>query len=341
MLPECDEDHVTSEELSDLFSPASGVAADIPESLAKLHVHGVTIFEGAMGAATAAELRDHIVERNANAGPLSRYYVHEPGFRTHLMLGMDDHPIVKKAVQEVLSNNVLQAVLKRALGTDPSLVEHAAITSQPGAPAQFWHRDTEARKEDAPLITLFMPLQNTTAGMGSTGLCPGTHACTGHGHHCADRPTIEAEVAAGDVVAMNSRTIHRGGPHTGYWEEDRVLYYMSFTRPPQRKVTLPEGSTYCLRWDQWGYTYDELVSGRFGKFFTRSWRMWDYWGQEIEEKQRDHDDFHPNQDDIFNLGLGSLLLAAVLFFLPGRLQGMKQAMDGMRGAAGKSSIKAD
>ncbi|CAM9288531.1 unnamed protein product [Chrysoparadoxa australica] len=313
-LPDCHEDSVTTTNKSDLVVPASGEDYHIPHGLARLHTHGVAIFENAMSPETAAELRAHIVERNAVAGPLSKDFVHEPGSRTHLLMGLNEHPIVKVAVQEVLNNNVLSEVMHRTLGADPSIVEHAAITSQPGAPAQDWHRDTVVNREDTLLYQLFIPLQNTTAQMGATDLCPGTHVCHGGDHDCwRDGYNLPGQVSAGDVVVMNSRLVHRGGGHTGYWDLDRVMYYMTFVRAPLNRVKLPEGSTYSLRWDQWGYNWSSLASGSFTRSFRTAWTIWDWAGQHIEEHQKDDDDFYPNQDDVFAMIWRSL--AASIFCL--------------------------
>ena len=63
---------------------------------------------------------------------------------------------------------LLRGPLAAVLGGEAMLVELAAIRSSRGAEAQQLHADTTPRWDgrDARMLTVFLPLQNVSAGMG-------------------------------------------------------------------------------------------------------------------------------------------------------------------------------
>ena len=80
---------------------------------------------------------------------------------------------------------------------------------EPGCDAQFLHRDNVA-----PGLTLIVPLVPVLSGArGPTELLPRSHAAVSGALQAARRHggAAQALCAAGDVVAFDSRVLHRGG----------------------------------------------------------------------------------------------------------------------------------
>ena len=94
----------------------------------------------------------------------------------------------------------------------------------------------------AVACSLFIPLQDTTASMGQTGICPGTHYCTSVQDFeigCKQivsgkrRDNNQMLWLAGDAVLMNQNTFHRGTKHTDKKGGDRVIIVITFTSRPR------------------------------------------------------------------------------------------------------------
>lgn len=93
-----------------------------------------------------------------------------------------ENPLVQAALKEVATHPVLRPLLDAALGPSSSLVSMSAITNVHGAAEQHFHADTHTSAAThpeyfVPEFQLGIPLQNTTAEMGATEVCPGTHRC--------------------------------------------------------------------------------------------------------------------------------------------------------------------
>lgn len=159
-------------------------------------------------------------------------------------------PCVWDALQEVVQN--LHPFLEGTVELEAPLVELACLISDPGAPRQNVHVDTGGWKTAcAPLLTVFVSLQETAEDMGPTMLFPGTHddpylqqwlsVLPG-----ADRTPEQfgaAELAtgpAGTALLMNSRLLHCGGENQS--GRRRRLFYMTWQKPQNTN----HGSTYSL-----------------------------------------------------------------------------------------------
>jgi hypothetical protein len=190
---------------------------------------------------------------------------------------------------------VLRPTLRGVLTDDAQLCELSALCSDPGAAAQKLHPDTQIAGATAhcALLTLFLALQNVTPEMGPTEVIPGSNTAAAHAALAAGNkggggggggeaallaggwlPPQPALLAAGDVLLMDSRAIHRGSannsPHgcvddasdaalIGGPEGRRVLLYVSFQVPNNA----PPGSTYSLL---------EEYQGRFRLRSHERWR---------------------------------------------------------------------
>ena len=144
-----------------------------------------------------------------------------------------------------------------------------AITSTPGAIVQDWHCDTwfdashlsHARSHGA-LYSMFIYLQDTYVDMGVTGLCLGSHTCSGmYDVDDCIFPTFEA----GAMAILNSQLYHQGSGNEAYHRGDdgtRVMFIITFTSRPRidDPRVLPMGSVYGIPWYVWGHNLNDFNS---------------------------------------------------------------------------------
>ena len=127
------------------------------------------------------------------------------------------------AVKQISGHYILRNTLERLLGINPAVVEITAITAAYGADFQGWHPDVKPLASSVKYgrsfthsYSLFIPLQNTTALMGATEVCPGTHYCANTLTDVCSRMGFQAGGndednwwRSGDAVLMNQCTWHR------------------------------------------------------------------------------------------------------------------------------------
>ena len=121
-----------------------------------------------------------------------------------------------------------------------------------------------------PTYNLFIPLQNVTAEMGATWICPGTHMCS-ESTFCPDT----GFQASGDSnhwplgygIFLNQQLKHRGGAHRDPNGPQRVVFILTFAPRPRvfpstsyksvetRKIGL--GGSYSQHFSQWGHTLSD------------------------------------------------------------------------------------
>eukprot|EP00913_Durusdinium_trenchii_P026282 g24661.t1 len=130
-------------------------------------------------------------------------------------------PTVRDALREVTQN--LEKLLVGTVELDAGLVELSCLISDPSAVRQNVHVDTGGWKTRcAPLLTVFVALQEVTEAMGPTVVFPGTH----------DDPYLQ----------QNSRLLHCGGANLLAGGSRRRLFYMTWQKPKNTN----HGSTYSI-----------------------------------------------------------------------------------------------
>jgi len=116
-----------------------------------------------------------------------------------------------------------------------------------------------------PSYSLFIPLQNTTASMGATGICPGTHMCAEGCDELCGKNGFQVSGRddnwpLGTGAFVNQQTTHRGEAHLDPNAPARVVFILTFAPRPQ---TLPKtvetrmigtSGSYSLHYSQWGHT---------------------------------------------------------------------------------------
>ena len=257
--------------------PPMDTVVDTAQDL--LMMHGLVLLPQILSSDTVQKLREYAVYRNRVIPEHEEYPVSQGHNRISFGYDATEHPAIIQAVREVTHNVFLQQLLQQVLGDhDPASTEITTITQWHGAPPQAWHSDT---KEDGNALkfartyshsySLFLPLQNTTRGMGATEVCPGTHYCAndlgdvcdsvmkGRGLQSAYHPN--PVVPAGDGALLNQHVWHRGAPHRDRHAQERVMFVMSFIARPKSGDTrqLSRGTYFHQKWNMWGHTWRDLM----------------------------------------------------------------------------------
>jgi hypothetical protein len=276
---------------ADLFlskSSTTNATTTADEAYQHQRQHGFTVFRNVMRVETATNLRNYIASKNYNLTKEESIYVIEWENRYSFGLGTEE-PSVAAALKELLNHQPLKEAVTMTYGggggapaDDAAILEMTAITIAYGAIPQWWHPDVQATASATrharsfdPSFSLFVPLQDTTAAMGATGVCPGTHYCNAgdsniaaiceeHGFQLVEEET--GVWKAGDALLMNTASYHRGGGHTDPNAPDRVMLLLTFSSPRPASSwmvdssrQLSRGITFSLRWDMWGHTWGDLA----------------------------------------------------------------------------------
>jgi hypothetical protein len=280
----CDEEDQSTHNAADLL-----VDSNAEDATQVMLTHGAAMFPNLLSEETATELRDFILEQNKKNENM--IYVIENTNRWSFYLTVDQHPSVSKALHELLNTNpLLIESLEKITGPNPAVIELTTITSAYGAVDQHWHQDVVPEDNGAkysrnfvPSYSLFIPLQNTTAAMGATGLCPGTTMCAdGCGTFCAEtgfrlsEATPEGNWPVGWGALVNQQTTHMGAGHTDPQGPHRVVMVITFApRPrfgPHQLETrmIGMGGSYSLHWSQWGHTLRDFSNPQ--RYMKQPWR---------------------------------------------------------------------
>ena len=262
--------HSTDELILDPAHHTSSLAAD------QILLHGAGVFPEAVPASTAMKLRDYILQhREAKDGVFSG--IIQPEKRATWGFTPNEDPIVQEFLHELWTHNpLLKNTLEELLGNDPAIVEFNHITSSYGAVAQHWHSDTghvvastQYIRNSMPSYSLFVPLQNTTASMGATSICPGSHMCSsGPRLYCQNDgfqlfQENQEGWPQGWAFVYNNVMQHRGAAHIDPHAPDRALLIMTLTSRPRHSVPrfvetrfIPDH--FFNQWFQWGHTLSDF-----------------------------------------------------------------------------------
>jgi hypothetical protein len=284
---ECTREDVTANNTADLLIPS-----DMDSNTCMDHMlqHGVSVYQNLVSDATATAARKFILKRNLLEKGWS---VIANKKRYSFGVDVNSDPSVQQALKEIGEHKQLQAALRKIVGPNPAVIEFTGITAVYGAAEQYLHKDVVPRGSAAkygrnfvPSYSLFIPLQDITAEMGSTEVCPGTHMCDGNGINVDHNPCengggmlVSGRTGtwkSGNGALLNQQLYHRGTAHIDKNGADRVLFILTFAGRPRfgknqlesRLIGL-EGS-YSLKWDQWGHTMQEFMNP--AKYMSEPWR---------------------------------------------------------------------
>jgi Phytanoyl-CoA dioxygenase (PhyH) len=258
--------------------------------------HGAVVMKNILSHNTSAQLRDYLERRhdtfmeNDMTLPWNELFWNGgDGSRLSLGIGPEDDPIIAQALHEVGHNTQLEETLTAILGPNPALVEVSTLTTMHGAKHQGIHTDSDYfgssvlyARTFLHSYTMFVALQHTTAKLGATTLCPGTHLCanedlskvcmapapdgqrnsfeaSSNGHTGLDRGAL----LEGDAMMFNQNVWHRG-PRNKDPERpfNRAMFILTFIS--QRDFEKGDvrqqgwGTYYYMRHSMWGQAFHDL-----------------------------------------------------------------------------------
>ena len=242
---ECDVTDMTTHRGADLF-----LSPDATPEEAYQHqlLHGFSVFPSVLSPDAATNLRKFVLSRNRNLTEEESIFVIAGENRFSFGLGTEE-PSVTAAMMDLANNDRLRPALEKIIGPNPSLIEMTAITSSYGAEAQYWHDDViptasaiKYARSFGPSYSVFVMLQNTTAGMGATAACPGTHYCSAGdiADYCEEEGFQlvgdDGHWRIGDGLLMNMNSVHRGAAYVDPDGEDRVMLILTFAPRPNERA---------------------------------------------------------------------------------------------------------
>jgi hypothetical protein len=282
--------------------------------------HGAVVLPHVLQTTTAAKLRDYLEGRHEvfHQGKLpwfEKFWDGDNGNRLALGLGPEDSPIIAQAMAEVGQNSQVQKTVEAILGPNPAIVEVSTLSTMSGAEAQGIHTDSDFfgssvlySRSFLHSYTLFIALQNTTAKLGATTVCPGTHMCANDDleHLCMvqreDRNDYENGAGnsfeassnghtgrdvgllyRGDGFMFNQNVWHRGPPNYDpeFLGMNRVMFILTFiSRREFEKGDARQqgwGTYYYMRNNMWGQTFQDLklaTTSTLMNGMTLPWRLW-------------------------------------------------------------------
>ena len=116
--------------------------------------------------------------------------------------------------------------------------------------------------------SLFIALQDTSAAMGATSFCPGTHYCANDGMSqvCQEYGFAISEASphkvwhSGDAALLSQHVWHRGAKHVDPEAPERILFVMTFLARPnltKDRRQLSRGTYFHMRWNMWVSRMDD------------------------------------------------------------------------------------
>lgn len=186
---------------------------------------------------------------------LLSHYISKPELRHDIRLPLSQQTV--HALQEAAS--AIHPTVSRVLGPDCFLVELGAVTAWPGALRQGVHQDVDttgcyADHGHAPILTIFIALEDVTETMGPTEIFKATHTpdvahsvakLLRSGGSNTDYDLIfqwlpdQMILSQGDAVIMDTHVFHCGGVNNS--SNSRSLLHFSFMSASGEP---PDGFTY-------------------------------------------------------------------------------------------------
>lgn len=241
------------EELGDFKLTPYTDLSPLGDPLQELEDNGFAILPQAAGEAFCSELnlkfQVKLDETLLNPPPMSFSKIMNRSNRHDLRLQME--PQVRELISRVVRAH--PEIYQNRVSNDGILIEMGFLTSFPGAERQVIHSDVTFSDEVAQILTTWVALQDVDETMGPTWIWPGTHSAYFQTFYKpimngpVDKYYWETEhcemtVKCGDVVLMDTRVMHCGGPN--FSQKRRAMFHFSFKTVDFPNV--PEGFTYHL-----------------------------------------------------------------------------------------------
>ena len=216
----CDDSDISTSSAQDF---TLNKRSSVEDAVHTIMTHGVIKVPSVLSDDVSSALRSFILKRNQELTSHEHIPLDGPENRWSFAIGINEDDTVTAALKELNSNYILTNTLEKLLGENPAVVEITAITAAYGAPNQGWHADVKPLGSSVKYgrtfthsYSLFIPLQNTTARIGATEVCPGTHFCTNYLESSCSRLGFQVGGnhkstwwRMGDAVLMNQCMWHR------------------------------------------------------------------------------------------------------------------------------------
>lgn len=247
-------------------SSSTAVKAQAKELAKVLKQQGVVRIDNVLSPAVADELRCFLYDMRAESQALIQAGEIQPMQRfADVLLRQNrcDMPvplgpdIVTQALDQVLLESPVGAVVKKLLTEQAVLYELSCLCSDPGSQRQVMHPDTpyNPQSDEPVLYTCFIALQDITLDMGPTTWLPNTHTLAMHEQFQDEtiaegaaespkdallrtRPAVLGTLPKGSCGLYDSRLLHCGGANQSS-NRSRALFYLSFRNPKVPSVGNP------------------------------------------------------------------------------------------------------
>ena len=271
---ECDVSDVTADSIESIMLDEN--KDTYKDAVENLMIHGMTLMPSLVDGETAHNLREYILKRNQQLTNDEAIPLDGPENRWSFGIHANEDPSVASALEQLSTNPLLVKSMETMIGKNPAVAEITAITVAPGAGPQGWHSDVKQLGNSLKYAqtfthshSLFLPLQDVTAEMGATELCPGTHYCATADMHdtCVEAsfqaagPGNKNVWKAGDGLVMNQKMWHRGAAYTARRGLYRVVFIVTFISRPDPSVDhrqLSHGTYFHIHPRMYGHTLKDL-----------------------------------------------------------------------------------
>ena len=219
------------------FDCHTGSHDQLSELTSGFHEHGLLHLQGAFPVSLIDSLAAHYFDfyhPRIHVGDFPYRIASLGSGRTHVTLELHKH----WHDPAFYANTWLYSFVRHVLGPDFTLPTFAVAVSEPGASAQYIHRDQPwlfddpaiERQLPASSITVSVPLVDLDQQIGSTEFQPGSHHPRNAADMAARRPVSGIDFTPvlaqrGDCILWDSRLIHRGMPNRSLRTRPIVLMY--------------------------------------------------------------------------------------------------------------------
>ena len=271
----CNSEHITTDDIGTLLLPRNVTPAEATRHMVR---HGVQVYPQILTASTANAVRQYILDRNQKE---EGFFVIENKGRFSFGIDVNADPSIQQALSEIANHKSLVPALEQIVGPNPAIIEFTAITSVYGADEQRFHQDVvpagspfKYARNFMPSYSLFIPLQDISAEMGPTEVCPGTHVCQESAKDMCDKlgglrlSNGDQPWKKGFGALVNQQLFHRGTGHLMKGGPERVLFILTFAPRPRfgknqlETRMIGQSGSYSLRWNQWGHTLSDFGSAK-------------------------------------------------------------------------------
>ena len=139
---QCTVEDISTTNSDDLIISKNATGEDAADLMME---HGAVLIEDLISQDTAAELREYLETLHdiQDDLPYMEKFFEDSG-RLSLGLGLEDNPMIGKALEELGRNRVFKTTIEGILGEDPAVIEISTLTTMYGAEEQgmksftFW-----------------------------------------------------------------------------------------------------------------------------------------------------------------------------------------------------------